>query len=334
MVLRESAQSSRLLLGVETMFRVLISLFCMVGMVLGALNNSPIIGIFSQPTSSSEGNCGGNCLYIAASYVKYIEASGGRVVPIDYYATNEELDALLPQLNGVLFPGGAVGFPASAQHTFNKIKEFNDKGDYMPLWGTCMGFQWLLIAAAEDPNVLDPPTGQMDAYNLSIPLDFTRSFKDSKIFSRAPADLVNILAKQNVTMNNHHYGIYPDHFTSTPKLVDFYNMLSTNKDRQGVEFVSMIEAFKYPIFGSQWHPEKNNFEWGKTDGIPNEAINHSHDAIVASQYMANFFVDQARLSSHAFASWQEEDAKLIYNYEPAKTTGSFMQEYFFQYGQL
>jgi gamma-glutamyl hydrolase len=317
------------------MFRLLATFICVVGTVLGALNNSPIIGIFSQPTSSTEGNCGGNCLYIAASYVKYIEASGGRVVPIDYYATSSELDALLPKLNGVLFPGGGSGFPSAAQHTFNKIKEFNDKGDYMPLWGTCMGFQWLLISATQDQNILDPPSGQMDAYNLSIPLDFTSTMKNSKIFENAPSQLVKILAKQNVTMNNHHYGIYPDHFAATPALTDFYNVLSTNKDRKGVEFVSMIEAYKYPIFGSQWHPEKNNFEWGETsEGIPNEAIDHSHDAILASQYMANFFVDQARLSSHKFPTETEEDATLIYNYAPSKTTGSFMQEYFFKLGQI
>mmetsp|Transcript_31239 Transcript_31239/g.62089 ORF Transcript_31239/g.62089 Transcript_31239/m.62089 type:complete len:318 (-) Transcript_31239:186-1139(-) len=317
------------------MFRVFVSFLFSLAVVTAALNNSPIIGIFSQPTSSTEGNCGGNCLYIAASYVKYIEASGGRVVPIDYYATTAELDALLPSLNGVLFPGGGSAFPASAQYTFDKIKEFNDAGDYMPLWGTCMGFQWLLISATQDTNILDPPSGQMDAYNLSIPLDFTSTMKNSKIFDKAPAELIDILAKQNVTMNNHHYGIYPEHFASTPELSGFYNMLSTNKDRQGVEFVSMIEAYKYPIFGSQWHPEKNNFEWGETsEGVPNEAINHSHDAILASQYMGNFFVDQARLSQHKFASEPEEDAAMIYNYKPTKTTGSFMQEYFFQIGEI
>jgi gamma-glutamyl hydrolase len=100
----------------------------------------------------------------------------------------------------------------------------------------------------------------MDAYNYSIALDFTDTYKDSKMFGSAPEPILTILSKQNVTMNNHHYGIYPAHFDATPALADFYNMLSTNKDRQGVEFVSTIEAFKYPIFGSQWHPEKNNFE--------------------------------------------------------------------------
>lgn len=130
----------------------------------------------------------------------------------------------------------------------------------MPLWGTCMGFQWLLIAASGDPTILDPKNGeQFDAYNYSIPLEFVSGFQDSRMFSSAPYQItqlvVSIFATENVTMNNHHYGIYTEHFLQTPSLVGFFDMLSVNKDRQGMEFVSTIEAFQYPIYGVQWHPE-------------------------------------------------------------------------------
>mgnify|MGYP006193204535 CR=1 FL=1 len=75
-----------------------------------------------------------------------------------------------------------------------------------------------------------------------------------------------------------------------------------------------------------------SFRWGEnSEGIPNEAIDHSHDAIFVSQYMANFFVDQARLSQHKFPDEPTEDAALIYNYTPTKTTGSFVQEYYFHF---
>ena len=75
-----------------------------------------------------------------------------------------------------------------------------------------------------------------------------------------------------------------------------------------------------------------HFRWAEdAEGIPNEAIDHSLDAVLASQYMANFFVGQARLSKHAFATEAEEDAALIYNYQPTKTTGSFVQEYYFHF---
>jgi len=29
----------------------------------------------------------------------------------------------------------------------------------------------------------------------------------------------------------------------------------------GVEFVSTVEAYDYPYFLTQYHPEKNSFEW-------------------------------------------------------------------------
>lgn len=292
-------------------------------------NDMPIIGVFSQPTSSKEGTCGGDCLYIASSYVKYLEAAGARVVPINYYASKSELDAVFKGINGVFFTGGSAGFPSSAQYMFDKVVAANDAGDFFPMWGTCMGFQWLLMCAARSSSILDPPSGQMDSYNLSIALDFTSSAASSRLFANA-GKVFDILGTENVTMNNHHYGIYPDHFAKTSSLSSFYSMLSTNKDRKGVEFVSTIEAFKYPIYGSQWHPEKNTFEFGKTDGIPNEAINHSPNAIEIAQYTANFFVNQARGNFHAFATPEEEDAALIYNYAQAKTTGSFVQEYFFK----
>ena len=71
---------------------------------------------------------------------------------------------------------------------------------------------------------------------------------------------MNVLGSENVTMNNHHYGIYTEHFHNTESLNTFFNVLSVNKDRKGVEFVSTMEAYKYPIYGTQWHPEKNSFE--------------------------------------------------------------------------
>merc|ERR1711924_25010 len=156
-----------------------------------------------------------------------------------------------------------------------------------------MGFQWLLISQTRDANVLDPKNGVMDSYNYSIPLDFTESAKTSRLFGSAPSYIWNILAEMNVTMNNHHYGIFTEHFESTESLSDFFNMISTNNDRQGVNFVSTIEAFNYPIYGTQWHPEKNIFEWEKVDGAPYEAINHSPSAIKIAQYVSNYFVEKA-----------------------------------------
>lgn len=188
-------------------FYVLVATLLSFGNTVSA-NNFPIIGLFSQPSTSSNKNCGSNCLYIAASYVKYLESAGARVVPVNYYASNAELDVLFKNVNGFFFPGGSASFPASAQYIFDKTVEANKNGDFMPLWGTCMGFEWLLISATRNVDILDPKTGQMDAYNYSIPLEFTAAMENSRMFSSAPKEIISYLSTENVTMNNHHYGIW------------------------------------------------------------------------------------------------------------------------------
>jgi len=45
---------------------------------------------------------------IAASYIKFIELAGGRVVPIPYDADTATLDKIFNGINGILFPGGGT----------------------------------------------------------------------------------------------------------------------------------------------------------------------------------------------------------------------------------
>eukprot|EP01050_Picozoa_sp_SAG11_P022047 SAG11_NODE_4063_length_2082_cov_1.845688_2_plen_151_part_00 len=143
------------------------------------------------------------------------------------------------------------------------------------------------------------------------------------MFSGAPAALLAALETQNITMNNHHAGVRPATFQKI--LGGTVHMISTNVDRAGAPFVSTIESKAFPFYGSQWHPEKNGFEWTTKEAIP-----HSASAVQLMQWVANFFVGEARKSAHAFGSAAEEQAAVIYNFKTtftgAKGSG-FEQEY-------
>ena len=92
-------------------------------------------------------------------------------------------------------------------------------------------------------------------------------------------------------MSNHfsRYCVAPETINSSSSMADFWTVISTNHDDNGTEFVSLFESKKYPIWGSQFHPEKNQFEWAvKYDEIP-----HSQPAVDISLYFANFFVSTA-----------------------------------------
>jgi gamma-glutamyl hydrolase len=73
--------------------------------------------------------------------------------------------------------------------------------------------------------------------------------------------------------------------------------------------VSTMEAKNYPFYGTQWHPEKNNFEWSQNADYSN--MPHSPNAIAASQATAGFFLSEARKSSHAYP--EAERDQLIYS---------------------
>ncbi|RZC74194.1 hypothetical protein C5167_049676 [Papaver somniferum] len=68
----------------------------------------PVIGILTHPGDGASGrlNNDKNASYIAASYVKFIESAGARVIPLIYNEPEEILYEKLNLVNGVLFTGG------------------------------------------------------------------------------------------------------------------------------------------------------------------------------------------------------------------------------------
>ena len=62
-------------------------------------------------------------------------------------------------------------------------------------------------------------------------------------------------SKLNLIIQNHEYGVPPSHYDRWPILKDFYNVLTTSKDRNGLEYISTLEAKKYPFTGGLGCPE-------------------------------------------------------------------------------
>ncbi len=63
----------------------------------------------------------------------------------------------------------------------------------------------------------------------------------SRIFSYLTPKLLTQLSSQSITFNSHSWGVATEMFQSS-HLHTFFKMLSTNKDRNGVDFVSTIEC--------------------------------------------------------------------------------------------
>lgn len=132
------------------------------------LNNNPIIGVITQPSSWVSLYDPKDYSYIAASYIKALESSGARVIPIKYDWEEEKILHILQGVNGVLLPGGGTELTENKNETIvltaygsvlkkilTLVKQINDKGDYFPVWGTCLGFEAMAITFAEDLTTLN-----------------------------------------------------------------------------------------------------------------------------------------------------------------------------------
>jgi len=321
---------------VSAVFLLFLLLGCE-GLSVGEVNNRPIIGILSQ-TIHSELDAllppGHNyTTYIAASYVKWVEAAGARAVPIiveNEISTNEYYSKVFSGINGVLIPGGAVsiydsGYAEASNLMFDMAKKENDAGEVFPIWGTCLGFEMLALMANDGQANLKSCLSMDQA----LPLDLLDGWEDSKLIGQAPGEVVEQLVSLPVTINFHHWCLTMENFTRY-EMENFWTPLSVNLDQEELEFLSAMEAKDYPIYATQFHPEKNAYEWApKWTSIP-----HSREAVNVAQYFAEFFIDITRQSTHTFESRAEEEKYLIYNYKPFYTGSEdknwgFQQAYVF-----
>ncbi|CAL5230063.1 g13515 [Coccomyxa viridis] len=294
----------------------------------------PLIGILSQPGKPAPGNQS----YIAASYIKFVEAAGARAVPILCDASPKELERIFKAVNGLLIPGG--GQNLSPGHPFYDASAAllkmtlaaNDAGDFIPLHGTCLGFEALAIIVSRDANILS----SFDSYDNASPLILTEDGQSgSAFFGSLPGDLLQAVQEKPLAMENHGRGLGMKEYNGSKALQDFFKVVSLSVDKGDVTYISTLEGRRYPVTATQWHPEKNAFEWPQHLDVP-----HSPQAVDLTYAVAKFLVEQARGNAHAPASPQEENGLLIYNYQTTftgkenpskpKSESDFDECYFFE----
>jgi len=168
---------------------------------------------------------------------------------------------------------------------------------------------------------------------ISLTLDFTEYGKtESKMFAVAES-IIEIAAIKPIIYNNHAKGIQPESLEADEGANDMFVITSTSVARDGLRFVASIEARDfdtYPYFGVQFRPEKHAFEQSAIPGtdIPfNPAIDHSEDAILASNALLKNFISEARKSTHMYKDIDR--FPLIWNYETGQGL-KYEQVYFFR----
>ena len=217
----------------------------------------PLIGILTHPSHHQEESLKKNSSYIAASYVKYVENSGADVIPIFYDYPEKKLQQIFAKINGLVLPGGSedlflkntiikkTKLTKTSEYLTKMALEANFKGDFFPVWGTCLGFESLVYALSKNPDILI----HFNSVNHSERLYPTGSFRNSKAFELIVNN--NLLRQQILERKafffNHNWGLRKDDFRSTQYLSTFFEVTSYSVDRNNDPFVASIEGKKFPF---------------------------------------------------------------------------------------
>ena len=87
--------------------------------------------------------------------------------------------------------------------------------------------------------------------------------------------------KNNFTYNSHSNGVFPETFKTDKGLSNFWDVTALSSTNDGTKFVASIEAKNYPVFATQFHPEKTSELW--VDGVQ---INHTWESIQLQQHFS------------------------------------------------
>ena len=306
---------------------ILFFIVLFVGSCYSQSSSKPLIGIIAIPSEYSE-YPSDKWSYFASSYVKFIESGGAQVVPLPYDLPRTNLTYLLDRLNGVLFTGGATPLLRKTElspigdtlnFVVNYVVQQNRRGNFYPLWGTCMGFQAIGGLLQGSFNILkNDCIGCQKVNKNNI---FNGKYK-SRLFENLPQDLRQKMQTANLSLFAHTSMFHRDDFEKSYPLNSFLTPVTFSFDEKGKEYVSSYESPNFPIYGTQFHQEKATFEWRAP-----YIINHSFDSVRLQQHLTDFFVNQTRSNTNSFPDHQQY---LISNYQPiVLKSASFSSIYFF-----
>jgi len=218
-------------------------------------NEFPLIGVISQtldPYMADDPRFDGYSSYIMLDYVRFVEANGARIVPIINGEDEDVIREKLRHVNGVLMPGGDGHYYDTGKFVFEEIKKMNDQGEFFPLWGTCLGYEYMAAYTADAGQDI---WGNYTIHQVSLPLEFTLPPESTRMFGGLGKKAYEF-SKKNYTYNSHDYAVGPETYKSDVGLKDFWSVTSTSSLNDGRKFVASIESFKYPFFATQFHPER------------------------------------------------------------------------------
>jgi gamma-glutamyl hydrolase len=132
-----------------------------------------------------------------------------------------------------------------------------DAGKHWPVWATCLGFESLtVVLSGGDPSVMECDFDDHGGHSVQP----NENMYSSHFWGQFGKERIDrVFAKGNIYYE-HNCGFTPEKLKANAAFMKAAMITSTSASTAGKTFVASIESKKYPIYGTQFHPEKNQFE--------------------------------------------------------------------------
>jgi gamma-glutamyl hydrolase len=220
-----------------------------------AVKNTPVrsVGILTMPQTLT----GDTKPFIINNNVKWFNDRGIDIIPIPYNTKGPE--KFMSRIHGLYLQGGPV-YNADYMKTAMRLLELaiaaNKSGEYFPVWGTCHGFQTLIMMFG-GLDLDGDELGYFDSRNnYRSNIHLTRLGLHSRLAVSWPKWFKSYLEKGDHIYFANCRGITPEAFLKNKMLRQIFSIVGISHDRNRKRFVSIIEGrLGLPFYGTQFHPE-------------------------------------------------------------------------------
>ena len=214
------------------------------------------VGIITMPQKEKRAGADEAKPFIINNNVAWFADRGIDIVPIPYNTKSPE--AYMKRIHGLYLQGGPVyneDYMKTAVRLLELAVAANKSGEYFPVWGTCHGFQTLIMMFGrlrldgDDLGYFDARRNYMSNVHLTL------AGLHSRLAVSWPKWFKSYLEKGDHVYFANCRGITPEEFLKNKALRAMFSMVGISHDRDRKRFVSIIEARKLPFYGTQFHPE-------------------------------------------------------------------------------
>ena len=225
----------------------------------------------------------------------------------------------LSKINGLYIPGDSkslvtsgnnFGYTKAVQKILKWSQLHNEKeANHFPILGVGYGFLSILKSQIfDDKEFTQVSAGGKQQLNLVHDPKHTFLFDNYE-----KADLEDTLDKikffSDLELGMSMEEMILEHKTLSSIFMPVCTFDDSSKENQNKELVSALEGIIYPWFGVGYRVDRIQYSF---ENSAKDGVDHSREAILHAQKLANLFVDEARLSGNMydFVS-QEADALRI-----------------------